>query len=220
MRKVLTVGVALALLTVPSAAAATSPSLALTVPVEDCAPGDWLQVTTPDGAGNYSLDGDTLTITSSLIGDGVDHRFTVQTNKPVEGCHVTGAGVLTFDGAVVDPYQRDVAPGGANLQVTWHSGETTPEEPGDDSIPWTELEPAEPTDDSIPWTELEPADPVEKSTDESDPEAPTDSSRPTKDRGKEGRELPKEDSSPQERTDTVPEPAVAEPIVVEPTFTG
>lgn len=153
---------AAAVIAVPTMATASSPTLELSVPVAECAAGDWIQVTTPDGAGSHDLDGDTLTITSDVIGDGVDHRFTVQTNKPVEGCHVTGAGVLTLDGAVVDPYQRDVAPGGANLQATWR-----PEEPGDDgddSIPWTELEPADPVDpedESIPWTELEPAEPAE-----------------------------------------------------------
>lgn len=169
-------------LAVPTMATASSPTLELSVPVADCAAGDWIQVTTPDGAGDYSLDGDTLTIVSGLIGDGVDHRFTVQTNQPVDGCHVTDPGVLSLDGDVLDPYQRDLAPGGANLQVTWRSEEATEPEPdpgdGDDSIPWTELEPAEPIDGddqdgsdddggsddgdgSTPWTDLEPAEPVD-----------------------------------------------------------
>lgn len=149
----------------PSVAVAGGSGLVLDVPVAGCGSSSWLQVTTPDGVGEYELGGDSLRIVSGVIGDGVDHRFTVQTDKPVDGCHVTGAGVLTLDGDVLDPYQRDVAPGGANLQVTWR-GEESGEEPED--VPLTPLEPADPVDpgDEVPLTPLEPADPIEEPGDD------------------------------------------------------
>lgn len=188
-----TASLAVLALAAPTVAAATTPELVLTVPTSGCDSGSWLQVTTPDGKGDFVLDDNTLAITSALIGDGVDHRFTVQTNQPVDGCYVTGVGVLTLDGTVVDAYQRDLAAGGANLQVTWRSEEQAPEpepepdpepeEPGnddeDESVPLIPLEPAQPVDeepgedeDSIPLTPLVPATPIGPKPETETPKVP------------------------------------------------
>lgn len=146
-------------------AVASGPVLELSVPVVGCDSSSWLQVTTPDGEGVYELDGDTLTITSGVIGDGVDHRFTVQTNLPVDGCHVTDPGVLTLDGNIVDPYQRALAPGGANLQVTWRSEAPDPElsePPAEPEEPEVPEEPSEPEIPEVPETPDIPVAPADK----------------------------------------------------------